>query len=167
LTASVFVRVRRQLRSGTSQSKRLTLRYSRTYGTLTRSSMENDPTCGKGLAEHSALPATLADLVAALADNLERHLATLDRTDENARREYDAYQRLSREHRALADQLRATAAHMASYRDLPMGRHDETALSDPALVEAFRKFVAAEQAVHELLGKSLERDRAMLARTRG
>jgi hypothetical protein len=50
-------------------------------------SMEEEPTCGKGLAEQSVLPAKLGQLMASLADNLEVHLKALDLTDENARQE--------------------------------------------------------------------------------
>src|SRR5688572_31525795 len=115
--------------------------------------MANEPTCGKGLAEHSALPAKLSELIAALAENLERHMPTLDLSDEHARRERDAYQRLSQEQRVIAEQLRATAEHMASYRDLPMARHDESKLADPRVVEAFRRFVDVEEQAYELLRK--------------
>jgi hypothetical protein len=125
--------------------------------------MDDQPTCGKGLAEHAALPAKLAALIGALADNLERHLATLDLTDENARKEHDAYRLLTKEHRTIAEQLRTVAAHMASYRDLPMGRHHENALSDPQLLEAFRAFVDAEQQLLALLEQSIQRDQYMLA----
>jgi hypothetical protein len=50
-------------------------------------SMEEEPTCGKGLAEQSVLPAKLGQLMASLAENLEVHLKALDLTDENARQE--------------------------------------------------------------------------------
>jgi hypothetical protein len=36
--------------------------------------MEDQRTCGKGLAEHSALPAKLGELTAAMAENLEIHM---------------------------------------------------------------------------------------------
>lgn len=124
--------------------------------------MENEPTCGRGLAEHSGLPATLGELIAALALNLERHMTTLDLTDENSRREGEAYRQLSNDHRTIADQLHATAARMASYRDLPMGGHDEQAMADPKLLEAFRDFVRVEQELQALLENSVRRDRALL-----
>jgi hypothetical protein len=38
---------------------------------------ENQPTCGQGLAEHSALPAKLGELTAAVAANLEQELLAL------------------------------------------------------------------------------------------
>jgi hypothetical protein len=125
--------------------------------------MDDQPTCGKGLAEHSALPAKLAELEDALAENLEAHQKTLDVSDGNSRRELDAYQRLAREHRAIAAQLRETAGHMAGYRDLPMGRHDERAFADPKLFEAFEKFVRVEDELLTQLQTALERDRQMLA----
>jgi hypothetical protein len=125
--------------------------------------MDDQPTCGKGLAEHSALPAKLAELEDALAENLERHQKTLDLSDENSKRELDAYVRLVRQHRTIASQLRATAQEMAGYRDLPMGRHDEQALADPYIIRAFAKFVKAEQELLDQLQRAVERDQQMLA----
>lgn len=129
--------------------------------------MNDEPTCGKGLAEHSALPAKLAELMAALARNLEVHQGTLDLTDESARTEYDAYVQLASEHREIAARLEATGARMAGYRDLPMGRHDERALADPRGLEAFEAYVKAERELRSLLDRSLERDERMLAAIRG
>jgi hypothetical protein len=128
--------------------------------------MDEQPTCGKGLAEHSTLPAKLAELEDALAENLELHQKTLDLGDGNARRELDAYVKLAKEHRRIAAQLRTTAQRMAGYRDLPMGRHDEQALADPKLLGAFATFVKREEELLSLLQHALERDRQMLAAAR-
>lgn len=129
--------------------------------------MDDQPTCGKGLAEHSALPAKLAELEDALADNLELHQTTLDLRDENARKEHEAYVRLAKEHRSIAARLQATAQRMAGYRDLPMGVHDEKALADPKLLDAFATFVKREEELLALLQHALERDSQMLAAARG
>jgi hypothetical protein len=83
--------------------------------------MADDPTCGQGLAEHSVLPAKLAELTAALAENLEVHVTALDRTDENAAREHGIYLELVEKHRKIAALLDATAEEMAASRDMPMG----------------------------------------------
>ncbi len=120
------------------------------------------PTCGKGLAEHSAIPAKVAELIAALAGNLEVHQPTLDLSDERSRRELDAYVKLARAHRAIAAQLREAAEQMASYRDLPMGRHDERALAGRRVVDAFANFVRVERELLALLQTSAERHGAML-----
>ena len=125
--------------------------------------MDDQPTCGKGLAEHAALPAKLAELEDALAENLETHQKTLDLSDGNSRQELDAYVSVAREHRSIAAQLRETARHMAGYRDLPMGRHDERSLADPKVFEAFEKFVKVEEELLALLQAAVERDRQMLA----
>jgi hypothetical protein len=127
----------------------------------------NDPpTCGKGLAAHAPLPAKLAELTEAVADNLELHMQALDMTDDRSRREYDAYQSLVKAHRGAAWHLQSTASEMAGYRDLPMGRHDEKAMSDPKLGEAFERFVRREEELLALLQKRLEEDRSMLAAMR-
>jgi hypothetical protein len=128
---------------------------------------DNDiPTCGKGLAEHSAIPAKLGELTDAVAANLELHMLALDLNDETSRREHDAYASLAKEHRATAARLRATASEMAGYRGLPMGRHDEQAMSDPRFGEAFGRFVQCERELLALLQRRLEQDEGMLAMMR-
>jgi hypothetical protein len=124
--------------------------------------MDEEPTCGKGLAEHSALPAKLAELMAALADVLDMHQKALDLSDEHARRERDAYAKLTEEHRQIAAQLRTSARHMSGYRDLPMGKHNEEAMAAPEAVEAFAKFVRVEQQLLILLQAAVDRDQKML-----
>ena len=125
-------------------------------------SMGDTPTCGKGLAEHSALPATLAELEDALAENLELHQGTLDLSDASSRKELDAYVSLAKQHRQIASRLRAAAQEMSGYRDLPMGRHDERALNDPRLMEAFARFIKVEQDLLAQLQRAVERDRQMV-----
>lgn len=124
--------------------------------------MEGEPTCGKGLAEHSAVPARIADLMAAVAENLELHMRALDERDASSGRELDAYRALASEHRELAARLHGTAEQMASYRTLAMGPHDMAAISTPEVLEAFETFVKREEALLALLRERLERDRAML-----
>lgn len=128
--------------------------------------MDEHRTCGKGLAEHSFLPARMAELIAALAENLEIHMQSLDLTDPRAKQEHDAYAHLAVQNRGIARHLRATAQEMAAYRDLPMGRHDDEAMSDPQVVEAFEKFVRREEALDALLSRSLERDQKVLSQMR-
>lgn len=129
--------------------------------------MDDEPTCGKGLAEHSALPAKLGELTAAMADLLEFHQTTLDLTDENAKKERAAYVELGKAFRGIAAELHATARQMAGYRDLPMGRHDYEALGGPEAVSVFATFVEREQELADLLKPALERDQQMLAQMRG
>ena len=128
--------------------------------------MGDQPTCGKGLAEHSIFPAKFGDFLTAMTQNLEVHLVTLDPADETTQPERNAYLKLARESRRVADELRALAAEMASYRDLPMGRHDPAALSSPSIVDAFASFVKLERELLALLDTSIERGEQMLARAR-
>ena len=125
--------------------------------------MENSATCGQGLAQHSGLPAKLSELVHALAETLRRHTKTLDVTDEHARAELGVYQDLAERLRKVAAELQAAAQEMAGQRDEPMGRHDEEALSDPALMVPFQRFVKCEEELLAMLQNDLARDRAMLA----
>jgi hypothetical protein len=119
-------------------------------------------TCGQGLAERAPLPVKLAELISALARNLELHKATLDTGDANAKKELDAYSRLERAYRNIAAELRWTGEQMTGYRDLPMGKHDERRLADPKLADAFESFVTRERETLDLLHTLIERDEAML-----
>lgn len=120
-------------------------------------------TCGRGLAEHSVIPAKLGELIAALAENLELHMPALVLDDPNAKLEHEAYAKLAAEHRAIAEQLTAVAAHMAGYRNLPMGAHDMKVMQDPTRNEAFGRYVKLQREVIHLLQKALERDQELLA----
>ena len=120
------------------------------------------PTCGQGLAEHSALPAKLGELTAAVADVLEQHMTALDMSDERSRKEHAAYRKLVTEHRPTAASLRAIADAMAGYRSLPMGRHNAAAMMNPTTVRVFEKLVRIEEEASALLGERVSRDHAML-----
>ena len=100
--------------------------------------MHEQPTCGKGLAENATLPAAVAELMDATV--LEAHVGTLDPADASARREEDAYRGLVDEHRTIARALRAAAARLTGYRDLPMGRHDPAAMAAPSRMRTFETF---------------------------
>ena len=120
-------------------------------------------TCGQGLAERSALPAKLSALSAAMADNLEKHQRTLDFTDLNARAEHDAYDTVAGALRNAAIELQSIADRMASYRALPMPRHDERAATSADIRDAFAMFVECEVDLSVLLSTFIQRDREMLA----
>ena len=123
---------------------------------------EEQQTCGKGLAENSVLPARLGNLVAAMAENLAVHMNALDLRDLNSQAEYNAYEKLVNELRQTAVQLLWTANEMAGYRDLPMGRHDEIAMTQPEIRQAFEKFVIHKHELLSLLEQTAERDDQLL-----
>jgi hypothetical protein len=125
-------------------------------------STPDQPTCGKGLAENSVLPAKLGKLLAAMAENLEVHTKALDLTDQNSRAEYDAYEELIKELRQISAQLEETANQMAGYRDLPMGRHDEQAMTRLIVHTTFQMFVKQKQELLSLLEETKERDTELL-----
>lgn len=124
--------------------------------------MDDQQTCGKGLAQHSALTASLGELVASTARVLEVHMKALDLTDENSKRECDVYRELASAHRRIAIELADTAHRMAGYRELPMGRHDMAAMMSPAPRHAFAGFVKHEEALITLLQSRLAADHATL-----
>jgi hypothetical protein len=124
--------------------------------------MDEQQTCGKGLAQRSTLTARLGELVAATARVLEVHMKALDLTDEAAKREYQAYRELASAHRRIAGELADTASRMAGYRTLPMGRHDMTVMMSAAPRHAFSGFVKQEEALMALLYEMHAQDKAML-----
>jgi hypothetical protein len=124
--------------------------------------MDDQPTCGEGLAEHSRVPAKIEKLLEAMAEVLEVHMTALDPTDEHSQREQRVYAGLAKKFRQVAADLGATATRMAEYRDLPMGRHDLQAMSGPQARESFATFVRLEQELLSLLEERLELDRVML-----
>jgi len=91
----------------------------------------------------------------------------LDLGDPNAAKEREAYAKLLEEQRAVAAELQATANRMTGYRDLPMGRHDMTVMSDARSVDAFEKLVETKQELLALLQRTKEQDEKMLATMRG
>jgi hypothetical protein len=128
---------------------------------------QDQPTCGKGLAQQSELPAKLGELIASLAENLEVHMRTLDLKDQHTRQELDAYVKLASQHREIAALLTAVAGEMAGYRDLPMARHDMKAMTDPSILEAFQKFAKIEQELLALFQKRVEQNQKMLVEVQG
>jgi hypothetical protein len=124
---------------------------------------DDEMTCGRGLAAHAVIPAKIGEMIASLAENLELHMPSLVASDENTRREREAYGKLAAEHRAIAQQLAAVAAHMASYKTLPMGAHDEKALEDPKVMVAFGNFVRLQRELIAMLQTALAHDQELLA----
>jgi HPt (histidine-containing phosphotransfer) domain-containing protein len=125
--------------------------------------LQEQPTCGQGLAANAVLPAKLAEVLAARAEVLERHMQALDRADPNAQPELDAYANLARAHRGAASELSRLAHEMAGCRDLPMARHDLAVMANPeGQLEAFRRFVAVERELLAVLQANLEQEERLL-----
>jgi hypothetical protein len=129
--------------------------------------MDDQQTCGRGLAEHAALPARLAEVTEAMADNLQVHMQALELDDEPARQEHAVYLRLAEEQRQAAARLRAVAGEMAAARDLPMGRHDQQTMGSPEVGDAFQRLVRAKQELLDLLRRMVEQDQRLLAEMEG
>ena len=125
------------------------------------------PTCGKGLAENSILPEQVSKVIAAMAENLETHMRALDLTDKNSAAEYAAYEKLVQDLKQSALQLHLTAKQMAGYRDLPMGQHDEKAMTHPQVRDVFDRFLREKQELLSLLERITARDNSLLDVMRG
>jgi hypothetical protein len=128
--------------------------------------MADQPTCGKGLAANARLPAKLGDVASAMAEMLDIHTTALDPTDENSAREREAYLSLVSTYRAVATELHALGEEMAGYRDLPMGRHNMSVMTDPKMAETFAELVRAKEELLSNLQERIEGDKAMLAEMR-
>jgi hypothetical protein len=120
--------------------------------------VEEQQTCGQGLAENAALPARLAEVIEAMADVLRVHLQALELDDEPAREEHAVYLHLVEEQRQAGGRLRAVAAEMAAARDLPMGRHDAQTMRSPEVGDAYQRFVKARHQLADLLGQLAGQD---------
>jgi hypothetical protein len=124
---------------------------------------DEQPTCGKGIAAHSTLPAALGELMAVVAENLEAHMKALDPADRAAAAELDAYRKLAKRHRKSAARLQRFSELMAGYRDLPMAPHHEEVLMGPETRAALEKLVAAEKNALALLQERVAEFERMLA----
>jgi hypothetical protein len=125
--------------------------------------MEDQPTCGKGLAAHASLPALLGDVMSSMAEVLAHHMTALDLGDPNTRAEYEAYGALVDGHRTSADQLHSIALRMAASRDLPMGRHDVSVMGDETATRVLERLVQQEEALVAVLRSRVAEHRAMLS----
>jgi hypothetical protein len=130
------------------------------------SGADEQSTCGRGLAEHATIAAKMAEFLKSLAANLHAHVPTIDTSDPNGQAEREAYVHLSTAYEAVADQLARTAKRMRAYRDLPAAPHHEEALADARLMEAFRRFVALETELADLLAASAEQGAQLLRQSR-
>ncbi len=124
--------------------------------------MDDEPTCGKGLAAAAGLPAKLAELLTALADTLKAHRPALDLGEAAGREEDEAYAALVAEYSELAAGLAATARRMEGYRTLPMATHDEATMADPARMAPYARFVATQRELVTMLTASVAQGEAML-----
>jgi hypothetical protein len=123
-------------------------------------------TCGKGLADNAVVSGALAGVAGRLAGNLEVHMRALDRDDPAAAREHDLYERVARGLRGASTALQDAAAEMAGARELPMGRHDMAAMRSPDVLDAFERYVEAQDELHALLGARREALTQMLGAMR-
>lgn len=130
------------------------------------SSFDEQPTCGQGLAAHSAVPEKMSAFLEALVDNLEAHVPTIDTRDPEGRKEEEAYEHLVSEYAAIAARLASTAEQMRGYRHLPAARHHPAALAEPKLLDIFERFVVVEGELAQLLRESAEHDRRFLQEAR-
>jgi hypothetical protein len=124
--------------------------------------MSEPMTCGRGMTARASLPAQAAELMRALAEVLAVHQTSLERTDESAARELEAYSRVEGSVRAAAAQLESAADLFRACRELPAAPHDVSVLGGANAVGAFRSFVDVEERTLELLRATLEQDRNVL-----
>lgn len=123
---------------------------------------ERSETCGAGIAQHGTVPAIVGRMFAALADTLELHRKLVQLTDAAGRAEDAVYSELAASWREISQKVTQTAERMQAQRELPMAAHDQSAWG-PDHVQAFERFVAAENQLLAHLRVCAERDGKMLA----
>jgi uncharacterized protein YndB with AHSA1/START domain len=124
--------------------------------------VDEQPTCGIGLAQHATVLENIAVMLEGLAETLELHRRMLVLSDENSRREDAVYGELAASWKRIAGDSAQAAAQMLAQRELPMGAHDVSAWTEQHR-GAFEKYVNAETKLLGLLRIDVERDGAMLA----
>jgi hypothetical protein len=124
--------------------------------------VDEEPTCGRGLAQSADVPAALAAVAAGLAQNLEVHTRALDPDDPAGAQEDAVYDRVARSLRSAAAELEAAAAEMAGAVDLPMGAHDMAAMTSTDVLDAFAGYVGAADDLRRLLDARSEVNEQML-----
>ena len=124
--------------------------------------MDEEPTCGKGIAANAVLPAKLSELVTALADTLDAHRPALDLDEPAGRQEDEAYGTLVADQREIAARLESLARRMGGYRDLPMASHDMAVMAQPERMAPYARFVAIERELAGMLQQAVVDGEAML-----
>lgn len=120
--------------------------------------MQEQPTCGQGLAQNAVTPAHLAQVAAATAVVLEVHMGALNPDGP----EFEAYRQITEHHRRAAADLAEAARLMAEARDLPMGSHDMSVMTGPAVLETFSDLVSAKAHLTALLHAQEAEDQQLL-----
>jgi uncharacterized protein YndB with AHSA1/START domain len=124
--------------------------------------VDDQPTCGIGLAEHATVLDNISVMLDGLAETLELHRQMLVLTDERSRKEDVVYGELASSWRRISAEASSAAAMMFVQRELPMGAHDPAAWGAEHR-RAFEKFVNAQSRLLGLLRIAAERDEKMLA----
>jgi hypothetical protein len=124
--------------------------------------MEEQPTCGQGLATHALLPQLIAELMNATAENLITHLPMLVAGDADTQHERSVYEHLSTRHREAAAMLDGIATEMKEQQDMRMGQHDVDAMSHEGVTKALESMVRAEAQLVAQLELQLVDHRAMV-----
>jgi hypothetical protein len=124
--------------------------------------MDNEPTCGKGIAGSARLPASLADLMAAMAATLAEHRKAIITSDPAGRDEDDAYAGLIADLQDVSGRLSAVAQRMEDYRTLPMAAHDMGVMTDPATLAPYARFVEIERGLAGMLTVAVGQGEALI-----
>jgi hypothetical protein len=128
--------------------------------------VDEEPTCGRGLAATAGLPSALAAVAAGIARNLEVHTRALDPADPAATQEQHVYECVVRSLRGAVLGLETAAEEMAAAVGLPMGAHDMAAMTTPDVLDAFARLVAAEDDLRRLLEERRAENEQMIAMIR-
>jgi hypothetical protein len=104
-------------------------------------------TCGQMTADAAAMPAKVAELMSAYADEADAHAAYVAtiKGDKNAAAEADAMKKLAQSYRDSAAALTKTADAMKAAASWPAVKHDPKAMAADAKLKAAMDKVAGLQ----------------------
>jgi hypothetical protein len=124
--------------------------------------MPEEPTCGRGLAQHAELPSLVGELVGSVADNLSAHVPGLVSSDEKSMHEKQVYEHLAERLREAGAMLQAIATEMAALEEMPMGEHDLQALSSGEAIDALERMISVEARLVARIREGLTEHQAIL-----
>ncbi len=117
----------------------------------------DDKTCGQMIAERSALPAKMAQLMTAVTHMLDAHakLMVAGKSKEG-KKEAAELKKLSKLHAGLAANFKKTAEAMKKLYAMPGAPHDPAKMAeDPKVGEAMKELITSQKEMIALMQKDL------------
>lgn len=116
-----------------------------------------EPTCGQMMAGMSVAPAKLSEVVTAVADVLDAHVALMEpQKDKATQTEIKALRAIAKTHRQLATDASKTAAEMKKAESVPGAPHDMSKFkADAKLNEASQRMLTKQKELVAVVQKMI------------